>query len=302
MKKFLFIGVYFILLIVQNNAAQEKLDSCSGFGYELLAARLEALESIALKSQLQSTGEAQSLRNDVQELTRNIQSLVWKNSIGTDSSSISSDLPRSCSELRSRKSGIHRLDISRGLKAPIEVFCDQDFEGGGWLVFQNRFNGAVDFYRPWAEYKEGFGALDGEFWLGLDKLHEITYSGSYELAIQMEGFDGEKAVARYSEFAIGSEAEFYNLIKLGTYNGTAEDSLSYHSGGKFSTFDRDNDEHETHCASVYIGAWWYKACHMSNLNSRYGATGQPNRIVVWRKWKGDSYALRKTRMMIKLKS
>ncbi|EAT32412.1 AAEL015428-PA [Aedes aegypti] len=117
----------------------------------------------------------------------------------------------------------------------------------------------------------------------------------------MEGFDGDKAVARYTEFAIGSEAEFYSLIKLGTYNGTANDGLSYHSGQQFTTFDRDNDEHKSNCANSYIGAWWYKACHMSNLNSRHDQNGQPNRIAVWRKWKGDSYALKKTRMMIKLK-
>lgn len=299
MNKYLCFGAFFTLLIAQCCSAQNKQDSCSGFGYELITARLDALETIALKSQHKSSEDVQNLRNDVQELTRNIQNLMWRNSIETDSTS--NDLPRSCSEVRSKKSGIHRLDISRGLKAPIEVFCDQDFQGGGWLVFQNRFNGAVDFYRPWVEYKEGFGALDAEFWLGLDKLHEITFSGSYELAVEMEGFDGEKAYARYSEFAIGSEAEFYNLIRLGTYNGTADDALTYHTGGRFSTFDRDNDEHETHCASVYIGAWWYKACHYSNLNSRYGPTGPPNKIVVWRKWKGDSYALKKTRMMIKLK-
>ncbi|XP_001656490.2 microfibril-associated glycoprotein 4 isoform X2 [Aedes aegypti] len=291
MEKFLFIGVYLILVIVPYSAARDK-DPCSGFGYELLATRLDALESITLNSQLKSNENAQNVRKDIQELTWNIESLGWNNS---------NDLPRSCSEVRPKKSGIQRLDISRGLKAPIKVFCDQDFEDGGWLVIQNRFNGAVDFYRPWAEYKEGFGALDGEFWLGLDKIHEITYSGRYELAIQMEGFDGDKAVARYTEFAIGSEAEFYSLIKLGTYNGTANDGLSYHSGQQFTTFDRDNDEHKSNCANSYIGAWWYKACHMSNLNSRHDQNGQPNRIAVWRKWKGDSYALKKTRMMIKLK-
>ncbi|XP_062551155.1 microfibril-associated glycoprotein 4-like isoform X1 [Armigeres subalbatus] len=319
MKKVLCFGLYIILFIAYCNSTQ---DSCSGFGYELLTARLDALESVTLKSQLKSAGDVQNLRHDVQELTRNVQSMMWRNSVehGSESDgtipllkiSIYSNiqfwdviilgLPRSCSEVRSKKSGIYRLDISRGVKDPIAVFCDQDYEGGGWLVFQNRFNGAVDFYRPWVEYKNGFGSLDGEFWLGLEKIHEITYSGSYELVIQMEGFDGEKAVARYSEFALDSEPEFYNLIKLGSYNGTANDALSYHSGVKFSTFDRDNDEHETNCASTYIGAWWYKACHYSNLNSRYGPNGLPNRIVVWRKWKGDSYALKKTRMMMKLKT
>lgn len=53
------------------------------------------------------------------------------------------------------------------------MYCEQQFENGGWLVFQNRFDGGVDFYRSWDEYRHGFGTLDGEFWLGLEKLHQV---------------------------------------------------------------------------------------------------------------------------------
>ena len=39
-------------------------------------------------------------------------------------------------------------------------------------VFQKRSSGDVDFNRNWAEYKQGFGDLDGDFWLGeLSLLH-----------------------------------------------------------------------------------------------------------------------------------
>nr|CAD7609853.1 unnamed protein product [Timema genevievae] len=41
-------------------------------------------------------------------------------------------------------------------------------------VIQNRFEGTVDFYRGWQDYKYGFGNIGGEFWLGLEKLHLLT--------------------------------------------------------------------------------------------------------------------------------
>ena len=33
-------------------------------------------------------------------------------------------------------------------------------------VFQRRLNGSVDFYRDWKDYRDGFGDLEVEFWLG----------------------------------------------------------------------------------------------------------------------------------------
>lgn len=48
------------------------------------------------------------------------------------------------------------------------------------------------------------------------------------------------------------------------------DSLSYHQGRPFSTEDRDNDVAVTNCAMSYKGAWWYKNCHRTNLNGKYG--------------------------------
>ena len=43
-------------------------------------------------------------------------------------------------------------------------------DGGGWTVFHKRFDGFVGFYRDWDEYKNGFGDVTGDFWLGNEKM------------------------------------------------------------------------------------------------------------------------------------
>ena len=101
-----------------------------------------------------------------------------------------------------------------------EVYCDQKTAGGGWTVFQKRQDGSVDFYRNWDDYKRGFGNLNGEFWLGLDKIHRLTVSGSYKLRVDLEDLQGSPAFAEYSSFAVTSERVKYKL-SLGSYSGTS---------------------------------------------------------------------------------
>jgi hypothetical protein len=39
--------------------------------------------------------------------------------------------------------------------------------GNAIQVLQRRQNGSVDFYRDWNNYTQGFGDVNGEFWIGL---------------------------------------------------------------------------------------------------------------------------------------
>ena len=99
-----------------------------------------------------------------------------------------------------------------------EVYCDQKTAGGGWTVFQKRMDGSVDFYRGWDDYKQGFGNLSGEYWLGLDKINRLSVSGSYKLRVDLEDLHGNTGFAEYSSFAVSSEGAKYQL-SLGSYSG-----------------------------------------------------------------------------------
>ncbi|XP_052813147.1 semaphorin-5A-like [Mya arenaria] len=65
----------------------------------------------------------------------------------------------------SHGSGVYRITPWNTHKE-VDVYCDMDTDGGGWTVFQRRFDGSIEFNRSFVEYEQGFGSLDGEFWMG----------------------------------------------------------------------------------------------------------------------------------------
>ncbi|KFB38337.1 AGAP011223-PA-like protein [Anopheles sinensis] len=205
---------------------------------------------------------------------------------------------RSCLQATNTSSGQYIIKLGQNTK-PFEVFCEQTKFGGGWTVFQHRFDGSVDFYRNWAEYRDGFGSVDGEFWLGLENIHQMTKNRPHELIVEVRDFEGNYGYARYGVFEIGSEAEGYNLKKLRTYSGTAGDAMSYNNGHKFSTFDRNNDLSSDNCAVERHGAWWYNGCTIANLNGRYLNTQNDRSAIEWRYFKSDSRGMSYSRMMIR---
>ncbi|XP_059140064.1 fibrinogen-like protein A [Physella acuta] len=159
------------------------------------------------------------------------------------------------------------------------VMCDTVTDGGGWTIFQRRVSGTVDFYRNWAEYKNGFGNFSsGNFYLGNENIYLITSKRQHELRVDLT-MNGVNYFAKYSNFSITSEADGYRLQVSG-YSGTAGDGLVYHNLMKFSTYDQDNDVFSVNCASVFNGAWWYKSCYNSNLNGEWGSTSYTG--VFWK--------------------
>uniref|UniRef100_A0A182J0G1 Fibrinogen C-terminal domain-containing protein n=1 Tax=Anopheles atroparvus TaxID=41427 RepID=A0A182J0G1_ANOAO len=204
---------------------------------------------------------------------------------------------KSCKEAPANSSGVNSIKMGEEGGA-FDAFCEQNSFGGGWLVIQYRFDGSLDFYRNWTEYRNGFGDIKGEFWIGLEKIHQLTSSRPYELMVEMKDFQGNHRYAHYPEFEIGSEAEQYPLKKLGDYNGTAGDSLTYHAGMKFSTKDRDNDKYAKNCATMFEGAWWYKGCYNSHLNGRY-LNKDYGKTMFWYYFKNPHQELAYSRMMIR---
>ncbi|XP_028828308.1 microfibril-associated glycoprotein 4-like [Denticeps clupeoides] len=233
-------------------------------------------------------------------------------------------LPIDCDDVYnngSTSSGVYTI-YPVGLDAPIQVYCDMGCPAdestfdGHWMVIQRRMNGTVNFYRPWNDYKDGFGDLEGEYWLGLENMFLITWSAKYELKVDMEDFEHSKVYAQYSSFSVDSETNGYKLHADGFINGGAGDSLYFHNGMNFSTFDNDQDMstyyywynyynyyyygYNNNCAELQEGGFWYQNCFTASPNGVYkwGANTESNGVI-WSTWKGNNYSLKKMVMKIK---
>ena len=78
------------------------------------------------------------------------------------------------------------------------------------------------------------------------------------------------------------------------------DSLSWHDGCNFTTYDGDYDKATWgNCADIYFGGWWYNACHSSNLNGLYVHKIHQSYAdgIEWNGWHGFNYSLRITEMI-----
>uniref|UniRef100_A0A8D0GHC1 Tenascin XB n=1 Tax=Sphenodon punctatus TaxID=8508 RepID=A0A8D0GHC1_SPHPU len=207
--------------------------------------------------------------------------------------------PRDCSEeLLNGPASSQETTIYLGgeRERPLQVYCDMETDGGGWMVFQRRMNGEMDFWRDWQDYVTGFGNLSREFWLGNDALYRLTSSGDYELRVDLRARN-ESVYASYQRFRVDSPTEHYRLHLAG-YSGTAGDAFGYHSGSVFSTRDRDPNRLIIPCAVSYRGAWWYRNCHYANLNGMYG-NDRDHQGINWFNWKGFEFSIPFTEMKLR---
>ncbi|KAI8512825.1 hypothetical protein Bbelb_094640 [Branchiostoma belcheri] len=179
-----------------------------------------------------------------------------------------------------KTSGVYTIKPRAG-ERPLKVLCDMDTTGGGWTVFQRRFDGSVSFDKSWRDYRDGFGDVRGEFWLGLEAIHQIVSRETHDLRVELGDWQKREAYAQYSQFNLSNETSGYKL-GLGVYSGTAGDGFGLFQ--KYSMFGSETplDHHKGHTFKVRKprNGWWYSIGHaISNLNGPYRNASVPTGLA-----------------------
>ncbi|XP_036992130.2 angiopoietin-related protein 3 isoform X2 [Artibeus jamaicensis] len=212
------------------------------------------------------------------------------------------DMPADCTAIYNKgehTSGIYPIRPSNS--QVFNVYCDI-ISGNSWTLIQHRIDGSQNFNETWENYRYGFGRLDGEFWLGLEKIYSIIKRSNYILRIELEDWKGTKHYIEYS-FHLGNHESDYKL-RLTEMKGNVPNILPENKDLVFSTWDHKAQGHFL-CPESYSGGWWWHdVCEENNLNGKYNkprAKSKPERRrgICWKSQNGRLYSIKSTKMLIR---
>ncbi|XP_059154816.1 angiopoietin-2-like isoform X2 [Physella acuta] len=140
-----------------DSKTQKQLDGLN-LRFNEVNDQLKKTQNNLTKSAKDITG----LNETLQEFLHGTYEMIWKQCIKTGNSNLPEHI-------------IVKLNESK------KAMCDTTTDGGGWIVIQRRVLGSVNFSRNWDDYKNGFGSLRGDFWLGNDWISNLTQSSTFSL-------------------------------------------------------------------------------------------------------------------------
>ncbi|CAL1270628.1 unnamed protein product [Larinioides sclopetarius] len=304
MKTFYFISACFLGFLTTIYTAGPVNSGC--FEKEKAIALLETAENLLTKAALSfpsckedvnSTDESECGRKRPLayiEISKKLISDVRKKfptcskPVEKDIKIVNVEKPKDCSETLAsglNESGIYTIWMGESSTSgkPLQVYCDMETDNGGWTVIQRRgkFPVQQDFYKDWESYKNGFGNLSEEFWLGNENILVLCHKGC-EIRFDLEDEEGEKGFALYQNFILSSDNY---RINISDYTGNVGDAMEFHNDMVFSTKDKDNSKK----TDTYMGGWWYRMDNaiFGNLNGIYQSGYGPNKVFWW-KWRNIS--------------
>jgi len=165
------------------------------------------------------------------------------------------------------------IELAETLACHVACNTPVDSDAVAMLVRKQSENAEDFFNQNFKAYQDGFAA-NGESWIGLDKLHQLTSERSYSLKITMTDYDKKTFVAVYDYFKVGPGKNY--MVTVESFNDTLStlgDSMTQrHNGMKFSTKDRDQDQNSNSCAESWTGGFWYENCYDAHPTGLSSAT------------------------------
>ncbi|XP_006879857.1 PREDICTED: angiopoietin-related protein 3 [Elephantulus edwardii] len=210
-------------------------------------------------------------------------------------------IPVDCATISNRGEKVSGIYAIRPTSSQVFNVCCEVKSGISWTLIQYRIDGSQNFNETWKKYKYGFGRLNGEFWLGLEKIKSIVKQSNYTLRIELEDWKDNKYYAEYS-FHLGNEETNY-LLYLVEISGNVSNVLPEHTDLVFATWDH-KIKGQLNCPQSYSGGWWWHdKCEENNLNGKYIKSRAKTRIerrrgISWKSQDRRLSSIKSTKMLI----
>uniref|UniRef100_A0A1I8FZA7 Fibrinogen C-terminal domain-containing protein n=1 Tax=Macrostomum lignano TaxID=282301 RepID=A0A1I8FZA7_9PLAT len=172
-----------------------------------------------------------------------------------------------------------------------------------WITIQHRTSSSTSFNASYAAYKSGFGeGENGNFWIGLRTIRDLTSGPERQLLILMKLWNGTESFARYTRFSVDTEDNDFKLFISG-FSGSSGvgDDLAQFNGKRFSAKDDASGDTEEDCARDAKGAWWFAGCPDGHPNGAYqtsSAVPGKGQGVIWSRPYGAEYSLKEVEMLL----
>ncbi|KAK6180401.1 hypothetical protein SNE40_012565 [Patella caerulea] len=161
---------------------------------------------------------------------------------------------------------------------PFKVYCIMNYGGRTHVLYH--LSESTNLTRNWEAYRNGFGVLTGDHWLGLEYVYHLVNSRNFKLEFETRNSLNNQFKQTYSNFKIANETDGYRITSVGTFSGPMADCMTDLLEIPFSTYDH-GDANGLECAAAYGGGWWFRDyCARCNMVGRLVTTPDGNRLNI----------------------
>ncbi|XP_076451902.1 microfibril-associated glycoprotein 4-like [Babylonia areolata] len=149
--------------------------------------------------------------------------------------------------------------------SPFQVNCRRVSSTRTYILDRRRT--AESFTRSWQDYRDGFGSLDDDYWIGLENVHALTVDRDQELRVNIKVQNNSNYLLSYQNFRVSDEGSGYRLYFNTSALNSDNDCLEPLHGVRFSTYDHDRDgSGAVNCAERKKGGFWFSGSTCSVCN------------------------------------
>lgn len=144
-----------------------------------------------------------------------------------------------------------------GFDVPKQVWCNFDY---GVTYIQIRKYGTVGFNRSYAEYENGFGDANGDYWLGNKYANILSLTRTFTCGFTLLKSSGSVMVYYYDFVVLDSNSN-YAL----QYSSSSSSQYPLAQGQPFQAYNSGSA-----CAITLGSGWWFgSTCSSGSLNGQY---------------------------------